>query len=532
MDPYLFISPFEVKNILHSLAEECCKSRREENKECHLLDVGRGNPNFLNTTVREAFDLLSLFSTSLAHSLTKDPDLGYCPQKEGMREKFGAFVKKTEKTPGLEFLKNALAFAIERFSFNEEDFFLEMCESALGASYPTPPRILPFIEKIVKAYLDKVLCLAKKAREDRYLLFATEGATAAMIYIFSSLKMNDLLCEGDQIAIVTPIFSPYLEIPQLQEFQLQEIFIQTTEEDQWQIPESEMEKLKNPKIKALFLVDPTNPTAVALEGKSLDRLVDLVRTERQDLIVLTDTVYAPFVNHFRSLVDEIPENAICIYSYSKYFGVTGWRLGVVMLHEKNVLDRLIANHPENVKKKLHERYRTITLDSAHFPFIERMVADSREEALAHTGGLSTPQQCLMALLSLFDLMDENHVYKKNVHRVLKKRKGILYKNLELTPPKEEGNTFYYAMLDLLSISRKKYGEDFAQYLESKQVMRFFFDLAEKKATICLPGFGFGGPLWSLRISLANCDDEDYAKVGRGIKDLLESYYQEWKEISS
>jgi aspartate 4-decarboxylase len=353
-----------------------------------------------------------------------------------------------------------------------------------------------------------------------------------MIYLFSSLKKNFLLREGDAIAIVTPIFSPYLEIPKLQEFQLKEIFIETTEKNQWQIPEKEIEKLKDPKIKAIFLVDPTNPTAIALEGKALDRLVALVRGERKDLIVLTDTVYAPFVDHFRSLVDEIPENTICIYSYSKYFGVTGWRLGVIMLHEKNIFDRLIADHPEDVKKKLQQRYQTITMDVSRFPFIERVVADSRQEALAHTGGLSTPQQCLMAFLSLFDLMDEKSAYKKEVQKILKKRMNILYKSLSLPPPSEEGNTFYYAMLDLLSISREKYGELFAEHLKSKQVIGFFFDLAEKKATICLPGFGFGGPLWSLRISLANCDDEDYAKVGKNIKDLLESAYLDWKAISS
>ncbi len=530
MESFLSLSPFEVKNILYALAEECCRKEKSCGKEHLLLDVGRGNPNFLNTTVRDGFDLLSLFSTSVTTG--EMHGLAFYPHKEKIQEKWHSFLQERKHEKCADFLKQAISFACKRFSFNKEDLLFALCEAALGATYPTPPRILPFVEKIVKAYLDKVLCLSEKAISDRYLLFATEGATAAMIYVFFSLKMNMLLREGDAIAIITPIFSPYLEIPLLQEYQFREIFIQTTEKNEWQIPQSEIEKLKDPKIKALFFVDPTNPTATSLEGASFDRLVELVRNQRKDLIILTDTVYAPFVPHFRSLVDEIPENMVCIYSFSKYFGVTGWRLGVVMLHEKNVLDRLIEAHAPAVKQKLFERYHTLTLDPNRFPFIERMVADSREEALAHTSGLSTPQQCFMALLSLFDLMDENDSYKKAVKSLLKRRMEKLYSSLQLTLPNEERNTYYYAMIDLVSIARTRYGDPFAQYLASKQVMSFFFALAEKKATICLPGFGFGGSLWSLRISLANCNEEDYSEVGKNILQILENFYHEWTELFS
>ena len=59
----------------------------------------------------------------------------------------------------------------------------------------------------------------------------------------------------------------------------------------------------------------------------IGKLVKLVKTKRPDLLILTDDVYGTFVPGFRSLMADLPRNTIGVYSYSKYFGCTGWRLG-------------------------------------------------------------------------------------------------------------------------------------------------------------------------------------------------------------
>ena len=43
-----------------------------------------------------------------------------------------------------------------------------------------------------------------------------------MVYLFNELKVSHILEAGDTIAINTPIFTPYLQIPELNEFKLQE----------------------------------------------------------------------------------------------------------------------------------------------------------------------------------------------------------------------------------------------------------------------------------------------------------------------
>ena len=89
---------------------------------------------------------------------------------------------------------------------------------------------------------------------------------------------------------------------------------------------------------------------------------------------------------------ELPHNTLCVYSFSKYFGATGWRNAVIALHEDNIYDKMIARLSEEQKAILNKRYSSIDLHPEKLKFIDRMVADSRQIALNHTAGLSLPQQ--------------------------------------------------------------------------------------------------------------------------------------------
>jgi uncharacterized protein YjbJ (UPF0337 family) len=83
----------------------------------------------------------------------------------------------------------------------------------------------------------------------KYDLFVTEGATAAICYIFNSLLENKILYKHDKIAIATPIFTPYLEIPDLNSFRFIALEVEAWEAFDWQIPEAELDKLADPEIK-------------------------------------------------------------------------------------------------------------------------------------------------------------------------------------------------------------------------------------------------------------------------------------------
>ena len=168
-----------------------------------------------------------------------------------------------------------------------------------------------------------------------------------MCYIFKSLKANRLLFPGDTIALGTPIFTPYLEMTHLEDYDLKVVNIDAPQENRFQFTDEEIKKLEDPKIKAFFVVNPGNPTGMAMDKETIAKIAKLVKTKRPDLMLLTDDVYGTFVDDFRSLLGELPQNTIGVYSYSKYFGCTGWRLGVIAIHEDNIFDKMIAKLPDD-----------------------------------------------------------------------------------------------------------------------------------------------------------------------------------------
>ncbi len=187
-----------------------------------------------------------------------------------------------------------VAFAIKKFDFKPDAFVHELVDSIIGDNYPVPDRMLVHNERIVHEYLMWAMC-GEPRPSGQFDLYAVEGGTAAMCYIFKSLKANRLLNAGDTIALATPIFTPYLEMPHLEDYDLKVVSVAAPQENRFQFTDEELKKLEDPKVKAFFVVNPGNPYAVALSEETIAKIVKLVETKRPDLLLLTDDVYGTFV---------------------------------------------------------------------------------------------------------------------------------------------------------------------------------------------------------------------------------------------
>jgi aspartate 4-decarboxylase len=399
----------------------------------------------------------------------------------------------------------------------------ELVDSIIGDNYPVPDRMLVHNERIVHEYLMWAMC-GKPLPSGRFDLFAVEGGTAAMCYIFKSLKSNRLLRSGDTIALGTPIFTPYLEFPHLEDFNLHVVNIQAPQENRFQFTDEQLKKLEDPKIKAFFLVNPGNPTGAALSKEVIAKITKLVKTKRPDLMLLTDDVYGTFVHDFRSLLGELPQNTIGVYSYSKYVGCTGWRLGVIAVHENNIFDKMIAKLPETDLAALDKRYGALTLEPRKIKFIDRIVADSRDVALNHTAGLALPQQVMMSLFSLAELMDSAKKYQKACMEILHRRATAMIEGLGIDVPPNPLYDAYYGLIDFEFWARKNIGDDAVNYLKKNvHPLDLAFRLADNYGIVLLNGGGFEAPNWSLRVSLANLPDEVYEDIGRGVRAVARGY---------
>ena len=377
-------------------------------------------------------------------------------------------------------------------------------------------------------YLEKELFGGVKLAKETNV-FPTEGGTAAICYIFNSLKENGLIKAGDKIAINTPIFTPYLQIPELKDYEMVEVDLISKEENNWVIEDSELDKLRDKEIKALFFVNPSNPASKSLSEEALNHIADIVK-ERKDLMIITDDVYGTFVENFKTIYSVAPHNTLLVYSFSKLYGVTGWRLGLIAANENNVFDKLISKLPEEKLQDLDKRYGLVTFEPRKFKFIERIVADSRSVGLYHTSGLSTPQQIQMALFALTSLITKGRdPYIESSKNLLRERYHDLCNTLGIKEDDSRENAKYYSLIDIYELAGDLYDHKFKEYLkENFEPIDFLLRLAEINGVVLMEGVGFGAAPGILRVSEANLPDEAYKKIAKQVLELLSEYYNQYK----
>lgn len=524
------LSPFELKDELIHMAKQS-----EQKGVRIMLNAGRGNPNWTAATPRQAFFTLGQFAVEETQRTWHEKDLAGMPEKPGIYERFTSYVRNHKDAPGIDLLSNIIGYGIKDKGFDPDSWVFELVDAIIGDNYPVPDRMLIHIEQVVKDYVIKEM--GGNPETSTHQLYAVEGGTAAMCYIFDSLIANRILSPGDKIALFVPIFTPYVEIANLPRYHFDIVKIYASEISEegrhtWQYPQEELDKLADTSIKLACVVNPSNPPSVAINEESMYYLKSVVQRQNPDLMIVTDDVYGTFSNDFKSLMCTLPYNTLGVYSYSKYFGVTGWRLGVIALEKDNVFNHLINKLPEDEKDILRERYGALTTDPDNIPFIDRIVADSRQVALNHTAGLSTPCQVQMAIFSIFALLDKENVYKEQTKEICRRRKHLLYDNFDNLSYKEDPySTSYYNEIDLLVWAKLKYGEEFVKYLKEKRnPLEFLFELADRYSIVLLNGSGFEGPSWSIRVSLANLKDEEYAEIGKAVNELFSKYAEDWKEF--
>src|SRR5436190_8235929 len=105
------LSPFEIKDKLITLADATAKSSASA-----MLNAGRGNPNWIATTPREAYFALGYFALTESKRALDLPGVGGMPPRAGCAGRLYDWCEKNPSMPGAPFLRNLVAFAIKKFS--------------------------------------------------------------------------------------------------------------------------------------------------------------------------------------------------------------------------------------------------------------------------------------------------------------------------------------------------------------------------------------------------------------------------------
>jgi aspartate/methionine/tyrosine aminotransferase len=174
---------------------------------------------------------------------------------------------------------------------------------------------------------------------DEAQVCVTMGSSAA--FILSFLALFDV---GDRVALTTPCYPAYKNI--LESLGIEVILIETSEATRWALtPEILEETHTKTPLKGLLIASPDNPTGVMLTPQALEAIMH--KADKLGIHFISDEIYHGL--EFGEIKSEtalkFSSQAIVINSFSKYYAMTGWRIGfmIVPLTLSRTIERLAQN---------------------------------------------------------------------------------------------------------------------------------------------------------------------------------------------
>lgn len=163
---------------------------------------------------------------------------------------------------------------------------------------------------------------------DASRIFITTGSSAGFNLAF--LSLFDV---GDRVAIAAPGYPAYRNI--LKALGLQVVEIETFEEDRWAVtPEQVKAVHDDAPLSGILIASPANPTGTMMTPDALKQLIDCC----QDLGIrfISDEIYHGLTYEEETGVAEatalqFSDQVVVINSFSKYYCMTGWRVGWMIL---------------------------------------------------------------------------------------------------------------------------------------------------------------------------------------------------------
>lgn len=196
-------------------------------------------------------------------------------------------------------------------------------------------------------------------------IIATSGAIEAI-----SATLATVLQPGDEVILPVPTYTSYFEAVKLARGVPVPVFL----DDNFDLNIENIKKAITKKTKALLFCNPNNPTGKIFSVSKIKELGKLAK--KHNFYVLSDEVYQDITFSRKKIVSlatfpQFRENLIRIFSFSKSFAMTGWRLGYIATHKK-LADEIIKRHDAmNTCAPVISQYAGIAALNYQQPIIDR-----------------------------------------------------------------------------------------------------------------------------------------------------------------
>jgi len=173
---------------------------------------------------------------------------------------------------------------------------------------------------------------------DAARIVVTTGSSAGFILAFLATFET-----GDRVAVAVPGYPPYRHI--LTALGCEPVLIETGAGNRWSITsEALLAAHRARPLKGVIVGSPANPTGTMMTAEALAALIGCA--EGAGIVVISDEIYHGLDYAFAAeTAARLSDNAIIINSFSKFFCMTGWRIGWMVLPPQLVrtVERLQQN---------------------------------------------------------------------------------------------------------------------------------------------------------------------------------------------
>ncbi len=203
-----------------------------------------------------------------------------------------------------------------------------------GVTQYTAATGLPALRKRISAWYGSRFGVDVAA--DRIVV--TAGASAAL-----HLACMALVEPGDEVLMPDPSYPCNRHFVSAAEGKA--VLLETSAEERFQLSAAKVESAWSPRTRGVLLASPSNPTGTSIHPDELRRIHAVVQAKGG--ITLIDEIYLALSHddQFGHTALAIDDKIISINSFSKYFNMTGWRLGWMVVPPKlvPVIERLAQN---------------------------------------------------------------------------------------------------------------------------------------------------------------------------------------------
>lgn len=232
--------------------------------------------------------------------------------------------------------KDILSFSAGEPDFDTPQIIKDEAIKALQNGF-TKYTAVAGIPELLQAISDKLL----RENHLNYTpqeIVVNSGAKHSLFNIFQALIDKD-----DEVIIPSPYWVTYPELVTYSGGK--NVFIETTQENNFKIAPKQLKAAITPKTKMLVLTTPSNPTGMVYSKSELESIAEILKNT--NIWVISDEIYEKLVydgdfTSCGSISQDMLERTITINGLSKAVAMTGWRMGYLATKDKK-LRQLIIN---------------------------------------------------------------------------------------------------------------------------------------------------------------------------------------------